>query len=238
MEPFAFPYTQPWRRERSESPQSRPQIELLEVSFEDSVFANILDRLTQIQGDCVGASEPPPPEIKRPTELSTFSALIPSAARDDLTDLERTYPEQTNYLRTLQDGAYQEAYRICFRVRIFEWVTDDLPADTTITHQEILEWLMVNSPKTFSNMCSRFRGAKKSLEWLWNHGPLGESDSLAVEILSKLVEGPLTPLPARRRAHCIHAEDRDVATAQALDMSARRLDHLNQSLKERRSDSK
>lgn len=255
-ERFPFPSTQPSRRQRSESPESPQPVEVPKVAFEDSVFDNVINELISIQGEFEGSSEPLSPETARSTHIEQSESptlkptqsvipqpliqtvippplIQPVIPHNNPTDLAVVYPDHTISLELLQNGEYQGAYGLCFRVRLFQWVMDDLPIGTDITKNDVVGWLSVNSSKTFDNMRSHFNRAQESLEWLRRQDPLDEADSGTEQVLSKLVEGSLTLLPSRQRGRAIRSEVLDAATIEALDMSAAGLHRLNLEIKQR-----
>jgi hypothetical protein len=112
---------------------------------------------------------------------------------------------------------------------------DDLPEETNINRNDVLTWLGIRSSKTFGNMSSRFNGAKESLEWLRKYAqPLTQSDFSTFQILSKLVEGALTLLPAPHRYFNIETEGDDAVTSRTVGISAKTLDRWIKDIKERK----
>jgi hypothetical protein len=234
-ESFPFPLTQPRRRRLAETPPLHP-IDVPQVLFNETFFQEVVDELIRLQGHFAGTSDPPSPEISSlvPQQSETLThrhsephyqppATDPTRPTT-LTRLQEAYPSHTASLRMLHHPGYQEAYKICLRVRLYQWVTKDLPPDSDISQTDLLTWIGVGALKTFKNMVSRFNGAKAFLEWLQRQGENLDTSDVSIRCtLSKLVEGPLTPLPLDHQDWAEGSDDG--AAVDALRVSAAKLDH-------------
>jgi hypothetical protein len=138
----------------------------------------------------------------------------------------------------VQDSAYQEAYRTCFRIRVYHWVKADLPKGSALATDEIMsEWLGVRAVKTFQNMKARFNGTTTSLDWLRKRSAtLSPRDAGRLQTLSHLLDGPLTLLPIHSHSHS-HSVDLefqgDKNMIDAVRMSASGLDRIVSDIKQR-----
>jgi hypothetical protein len=150
--------------------------------------------------------------------------------------LDSAYISLTDSLTKLKDPAYQEAYRTCFRVRVYSWVIHDLPDHSDITPDDVMIWLGVRVQKTFKNMIARFNGAKLSVDWMREkRDSLNQRDTFNFQVLSKLVEGALTLLPTHSMGLEPIIEDMDTNVADAaVGMSASSLDRLIRDIKLRK----
>jgi hypothetical protein len=217
------------------------------MEFRETLFTNVISRLITYQSDYIETIVAEAPSVGQPS-TPTLQEDCPPAnsppadqppsqqSLSGILYLNSIYPSHTASIAALLDNpVYQTAYQLCFRIQIYNWITNDLPEDSGVSLDEILDWLRVGCLKTLKNMSSRFNGAKRSLEWLRKQDqPLNEADSSTLRILSQLVDGNLTLLPSDHMGMetQMSADDMDAIGA-ALSMRSSALDHLVARIKRR-----
>jgi hypothetical protein len=203
----------------SPPPTTRPELHASNANSQAGVTANPMDadastQLTATYPSLARAQL----AVVQDREASNSQAGVTANPMDAdaSTQLTATYPSLARALAVMQDQRYREAYRSCFRIRVYKFIMDDLPSNLGIGREEVVSWVGVKSDKTFRNMSSRYNNSVASLRWLQrSRNSLDKEQLFKLRVLTKILDSPLEPLS-------LNPQDMDIETDMEEDEISRR----------------
>jgi hypothetical protein len=243
-----LPFPTPEQRTHRPVPQESPIDDLpFNNTFLTDVVAQLIDQDgPYVEVELVEPSAVSDHHINRPT-IPNVTLMNDGSKDADLSlpspaaiaRLNSLYPTYAKFLDRLQRPEYKDAYRACFRVRLYDWVVQDLSNNSGITHVDVVSWVGFQAPKTFANLRSRVSVIKSLITWLRSKPkPLDDDMNGKLVILTMFVEGPLTLLRVSSTNFSDSEPDGSDGgadlTAQVIGMSGAKLTTLVTGLKHQR----
>jgi hypothetical protein len=200
--------------------QEDSPLELPDISFEEENFQNVINKLRASHGDHVTISSQSIPPTANPSP--TPSVVATNDTDTTTPNLDSIFLKEAALLNDLNDCAHYEAYKSCFRIRLYHSIRQRYPSNSA-PDEAIISWLGFSSPKTFRNVKSRH---KRGMEALTRLRRLEESEETRFNhrVLSKILVGPLEILPPLADTYT-DLDERDVLNA-AFSMSGNHMDNL------------
>jgi hypothetical protein len=217
------------------------------VPFQEDILSDIIRKLVTYQGNFIA---PPGTESQSTAQPAASTPVIrdnnvapgsievvigdpgPSSpqAQDIHSYMKSAYPSHSAAIAALSSGtSYCEAYRLCFKMRVYNFIISDVPHESVVNAKDLQHWLGITSPKTFKNMMSRFNGATTCLQW--SRKLEEDSDCFTIGVLSKLVEGELELINLQDLMDIDEVAAEKRLVEKAVSMSALALDRMIKSIK-------